>query len=71
VVTVAPALERVGNFAAFLDEDFDEALTYAALRKAETVGRPVGSAEWLAAMEARTGKQLAPRKRGRRPVANG
>jgi hypothetical protein len=32
---------------------FAEAFTYAALRKAETIGRPVGSAEWLADMEAR------------------
>ena len=50
VVTVAPALERVGDFAAFLDEAFDDALTYSALRKAESVGRPVGSREWLAEM---------------------
>src|SRR3546814_19093515 len=52
VVTVAPVLERVGNFTAFLDEAFDEAFTYAALRKAESVGRPVGSPEWLTAMDA-------------------
>jgi len=64
VVRVAPALERVGDFAAFLGEKFDEALGYAALRKAESVGRPVGSKEWLADMEARTGKVLAPQKRG-------
>ena len=69
VVAVAPALERVGDFAAFLGEDFDEALTYAALRKAESVGRPVGSPEWLADMEQRTGKALAPRKRGPVPKA--
>jgi putative transposase len=66
-VTVAPALERVGDFAAFLGEPFDEALTYAALRKAESVGRPVGSKDWLAAMEARSGLTLAPRKRGPAP----
>jgi putative transposase len=64
VVRVAPALERVGNFAAFLGQDFDEALSYAALRKAESVGRPVGSADWIADMEARTGKVLAAGKRG-------
>ena len=64
VATVAPALERVGDFAAFLGEEFDEALGYAALRKAESVGRPVGSKEWLADMEARTGLKLAPGKRG-------
>ncbi len=63
-VDVAPALDRVGDFAAFLGEAFDEALTYAALRKAEGVGRPVGSKEWLADMEARTGMTLAPGKRG-------
>lgn len=64
VVSVAPALERVGDFAAFLGEEFDEALSYAALRKAESVGRPVGSKEWLAEMETRTGKVLAAQKRG-------
>ena len=66
-VDVAPALERVGDFATFLAEPFDEALTYAALRRAESVGRPVGSKEWLANMEARTGLTLAPGKRGPKP----
>ncbi len=66
-VDVAPAIERVGNFTAFLGESFDEAMTYAALRKAESVGRPVGSKEWLADIEARTGLTLAPRKRGPAP----
>jgi len=37
VVKVGPALERVGSFAAFLGEAFDESLSYAALRKAESV----------------------------------
>ena len=66
-VDVAPALERVGDFAAFLGESFDEATTYAALRKAESVGRPVGSKQWLADMEAKTGLTLAPGKRGPKP----
>ena len=64
---VAPALERVGDFAAFLGEPFDEALSYAALRKAESVGRPVGSPEWLTDMEERTGLTLRPGKRGPKP----
>ena len=63
-VTVEPALERVEDFAAFLGAAFDEALDYAALRKAESVGRPVGSKEWLAEMEARTGMVLAAQRRG-------
>jgi putative transposase len=67
---IAPALERVGDFAAFLSEAFDEAMTYAALRKAESVGRPVGSQDWLADMEARTGLTLTPAKRGPKPKAS-
>jgi putative transposase len=67
VVKVAPALERVGDFATFLGESFDEALTYAALRKAEKVGRPIGSPQWLADMEERSGMTLRPQKRGPKP----
>lgn len=66
-VKVAPALQRVGNFSAFLGEEFDEAMTYADLRKAESIGRPCGSPEWLADMEARTGMVLAPGRRGPKP----
>ncbi len=64
VVKVDPALERVGHFCAFLGEEFDEAMSYVALRKAESVGRPIGSKDWLADMEANTGLTLAPQKRG-------
>ena len=66
-VDVAPAIERVGDFSAFLGEAFDEAMAYAALRKAESIGRPVGSNEWLADMEASTGLTLMPGKRGPKP----
>lgn len=41
---------------------------YTALRKAETIGRPVGSTDWLAMMEDITGLKLAAAKRGRKPV---
>jgi len=67
VVDVAPALERVGDFAAFLGEAFDEAESYAALRKAEAVGRPVGSKAVAGRHEARTGLTLVPGKRGPSP----
>jgi len=52
---------------AFLDEAFDEALGYAALRKAESIGHPIGSPAWLENMEARTGFTLRPGKRGPKP----
>jgi putative transposase len=67
VVRVAPALERIGDFKAFLGEEFDEAFTYAALRKAETLGRPIGSTQWLEDMAAQTGQSLLPGKRGPKP----
>jgi putative transposase len=67
VVSTAPVLGRVGDFTAFLDEAFDEAFAYAALRKAESIGRPVGSPEWLEDMETRTGLSLKPKKRGPKP----
>jgi putative transposase len=61
------ALYRVGDFAAFLDQDFDETAAFGPPRKAELVGRPVGAAEWIKAMETRTGKTLAPGRRGPKP----
>lgn len=67
VVTVGPALERTGDFGAFLSEDFDEAFTYAALRKAEGLGRPIGSHAWLQSMAEKSGKALLPGKRGPKP----
>jgi putative transposase len=67
VVKVHPVLDRLSDFAAFLGEDFDEAMSYAALRKAENVERPVGSSEWIADMEAKTGHKLTPAKRGPAP----
>lgn len=67
VVTVAPARNRVGDFTAFLDEAFDEAFTHAALRKAESIGRLISSAQWLEDMETKTGLKVKPNKRGPKP----
>jgi putative transposase len=67
VVRVAPVLERVGRFAAFLGEAFDEDAAFAPLRRAETTGRPVGSERWIERLERDLARPLAPRKRGRKP----
>jgi putative transposase len=67
VVTVGPALKRTGDFRAFLSEDFDEAFAYAALRKAEGLGRPIGTREWLETMAEQSGMALLPGKRGPKP----
>ena len=65
LVEVAPLLERIGDFAMFLGTDEDQQATRA-LRMAETTGRPLGEASWVAALEERTGRVLAAQKRGRK-----
>jgi putative transposase len=67
LVKVAPALERYGDFAAFLGDESGEAEAWRALRRSETSGRPLGSDAWVAGLEARTGRVLAPQKRGPKP----
>ena len=65
ITTVAPVLSRVGDFAAFLDRAFDDD-DFNALRRAELIGRPVGSADFIARLEDQLGRPLAPGKRGRK-----
>jgi putative transposase len=63
---VRPILDRVANFADLLAAPADDA-AFEALRRAELIGRPLGSPDFVAAVEARLGRRLAPAKRGRRP----
>ena len=65
LVTVAPLLARVGDFAAFLGTAEDQQATRA-LRRSETTGRPVGSAAWVAELERTSGRVLAPKQAGRK-----
>ena len=67
LVRVAPALTRVGGFATFLGAAFDPAAEFDPLRHALTTGRPLGSAGWVAELEQKSGRSLAPRKRGPKP----
>ena len=61
---VAPALERYGDFAAFLGGGDDDPAIFRQLRRSETTGRPLGSSAWLESLEKMTGKRLQPQKRG-------
>jgi putative transposase len=67
LVTVAPVLNRYGDFAAFLGNPVGDDEAWRALRMAETSGRPLGSDDWLETLEARTGRTLKPQKRGPKP----
>jgi len=71
LVTVGPSLERVGNFASFLDEQFDGDRAYAALRKAERTGRPIGSRQWLEDMQGKIGQRLIVEKPGPKSKVQG
>jgi putative transposase len=68
LVRVAPAIERYGDFALFLGDHGSETDAWQAIRRSEGSGRPLGSAAWLAGLEAQTGRRLAPQKRGRKPA---
>ena len=63
LVTVAPVLERYGDFAAFLDQE-ENAAAFKRLRQSETTGRPLGSDPWIERLEKLTARQLKPKKRG-------
>lgn len=67
IVKVAPVLERIEDFAAFVTTPFNEEETYGPLRRAETIGRPLGSEDWITALERDHGRKLAPSRRGRKP----
>jgi putative transposase len=70
VVSVAPALARFDRFADLLAAGAqDEAVRFAALRAAETTGRPVGAPAFIAGLERRLGRRLTAPGRGRPPGA--
>jgi putative transposase len=66
LTTVAPVLERYPRFADLLDAGPDEA-AFDRLRRAESIGRPLGDARFMTALEALTRRPLKPAKRGRKP----
>jgi putative transposase len=67
LVAVRPILEREPRFAATLEDSGDDG--FAALRRSEGSGRPVGTAEFVASLEHLLGRPIARRAPGRRPTA--
>ena len=61
-----PVTSRFADFAEMLAEGEDAQMS-ARIRKAETIGRPIGSESFLRALESKSGRALLPRKRGPRP----
>jgi putative transposase len=65
LTNTAPVLERVGDFAGLLRGGEDEALS-SSLRRAETIGRPLGDDAFMAHIEAMSGRDVRAGKRGPR-----
>jgi len=70
LVTVAPLLERVGDFAAFLAQEGNGAADNA-LRAAETTARPLGNEDFIEGLELILGRKLARRRPGPKPGTPG
>ena len=66
ITDIAAVRQRVPRFADLLALGPDEE-GFARLRRAETVGRPLGDAGFLARLEALTSRTLAAARRGRKP----
>ena len=60
-----PVMSRFADFAEMLAAGEDAEMS-ARIRKAETIGRPIGSESFLRALESKAGRALLPRKRGPR-----
>ena len=67
LVMVRPVLDRVSCFSDLLLEDRDEA--FAALRRAEGTGGPIGTAEFVTGLERVLGRRIARRAPGPAPAA--
>jgi len=67
LVSVAPLIERCGGRFADLIETAPSAEAVSALRAAETIGRPVGSATFLDRLAAVAGRDPRPMRRGPKP----
>lgn len=67
ITDTGPVEARFPGLAGLLEPDEADEVAHLALRRAETIGRPLGDAAFLARIEAALGRTLAPRKRGPKP----
>jgi hypothetical protein len=67
VTDLFPARQRSSRFADLLEGDEDTATT-SRLRKGESVGHPIGSESFLAALEPQNQRRVRPLERGPKPT---
>jgi putative transposase len=68
LVSVRPLLDRWPNFRDLLLDDYEEDFT--SLRKAQGIGSPLGTADFVTELERRLGRLIARRAPGRKAVPN-
>lgn len=68
LVSVRPVLDRVERFAELIQTDPDDP-AFAAIRAAESTGRPLATAEFIAGLERILGRRIARRAPGRKALA--
>jgi putative transposase len=66
LVTVKPVLERVPTFRSLLEKELPEEAAME-LRRAETIGRPLGDESFFDDLERQLGYDARPQRRGRKP----
>jgi len=67
IATLAPLHGLIPNLAGQLDGAVDDSDAHDRLRRAESIGRPLGSPEFLKKIELMLGRQVTARKRGPKP----
>jgi putative transposase len=65
---VKPMLDRVPDWSAYLSSTRQNDRTES-IRRHNRTGRPLGSAEFIQALEQQTGKTLAPKRPGPKPYS--
>jgi len=71
LVIVQPVLDRIQNFANFLQpKAAEEEEDFAELRNSERTGRPLGPEDFVAGLESLLGRKIARRAPGRKPNIN-
>lgn len=69
LVSVAPALERVGRLADLLELTLEEQLLFDGFETKSANGRPTRTPDFIAAVERALGRTVTPAKRGPKPKA--
>lgn len=67
ITATGPVWSLIPDFAQFIAQEPDGQM-FDRLRRAESIGRPLGDEAFLANLEALTGRTLKPAKRGPRPA---